>query len=340
MLDETDRQIAVALMASPRASWRTIAQVLDLSERTIVRRGTTLLRDGTLRPTAVRNPARFARISPLVLRIRCRPNRVGAVAAQLARRPDAVGIGILGGGEISGILFLDGIEARNSLLLRELPAVGGIRSWEAQELLRVFPEGFSWNGGLLTPEQLKALSPLPLPHDPTEPPEIQKPDEALIDQLTVNARAGYGELGDLLDITATTVRRRLEKLLAAHVVRLVCEVDFGLLGMAGQALLRITTGPANLDALGDVLSRHPNVRFTAATTGAANLLVAVAAEDRDALYTFLTRTVGGLDDIRAVEAAPILETHILSPLFPATSTAHFGSDLGEDDAGRPVGRGD
>ena len=58
MLDETDRQIAVALMASPRASWRTIAQVLDLSERTIVRRGTTLLRDGTLRPTAVRNPAR------------------------------------------------------------------------------------------------------------------------------------------------------------------------------------------------------------------------------------------------------------------------------------------
>jgi len=47
------------------------------------------------------------------------------------------------------------------------------------------------------------------------------------------------------------------------------------------------------------------VRFAAATTGAANLLVAVAADDLTGLCAFLTDTVGSLGDIRGLEVAPI-----------------------------------
>ena len=307
-LDETDRRIAAVLMASPRASWRAVADVLELSERTIVRRATPLLRDGTLRPTAVRNPAGFPRIAALVLRIRCRPSRINAIAAGLARRPDTTWVDILAGGnEISSVLFLDGAQARNSLLLRDLPATADVLSWEAYDLMRVFPAGFTWSGGLLATEQLDAIS--SYPRDPVaapEAPEIQPLDEALIDQLTVNARADYSELAALLGSSASTVRRRLELLLSAHMLRLACEVDLSLLGIACEALLWITTGPAGLEAAGNALSRHPQVRFTAATTGAANLLVAVAAEDLGGLYTFLTKVVGSLDDVRGLEVTPIL----------------------------------
>ena len=306
-LDETDRRIAAVLMASPRASWRTVAQVLDLSERTIVRRATPLLEDGTLRATAVRNPALFPRIVPMVLRIRCRPNRIKAIAAGLARRPDTVWVDILGAGnEISSVLFLDGAEARNSLLLRDLPATADVLSWDAYDLMRVFPAGFTWSGGLLTEEQSDALS--LYPRSPERLPEIQPIDEALIDQLTINARAGYSELATLLGTSASTVRRRLDTLLAAHIVRLACEVDLSLLGIGSEALLWIATGPAALEAAGNALSRHPQVRFTAATTGAANLLVAVAAENLSGLYDFLTRTVGSLDDVRDLEVTPILNS--------------------------------
>jgi DNA-binding Lrp family transcriptional regulator len=306
-LDDTDRRIAAVLMASPRASWRTVAQILDLSERTIVRRATPLLEDGTLRATAVRNPALFPRIVPLVLRIRCRPTRIKAIAAGLARRPDTVWVDILGAGnEISSVLFLDGAGARNSLLLRDLPATADVLSWDAYDLMRVFPAGFTWSGGLLTEEQSNALS--PYPRGPEAPPEIQPSDEALIDQLTINARAGYSELATLLGTSASTVRRRLDTLLAARMVRLTCEVDLSLLGIGSEALLWIATGPAALEAAGNALSRHPQVRFTAATTGAANLLVAVAAENLSGLYDFLTRTVGSLDDVRNLEVTPILNS--------------------------------
>ncbi|WP_429419845.1 AsnC family protein [Nocardia sp. GAS34] len=56
-LDETDRRIAAALVASPRASWRVVAECLGLSERTVVRRAVPLYADRTLRGTVVRNPA-------------------------------------------------------------------------------------------------------------------------------------------------------------------------------------------------------------------------------------------------------------------------------------------
>ncbi|MBR7830691.1 Lrp/AsnC family transcriptional regulator [Actinospica sp. MGRD01-02] len=214
-------------------------------------------------------------------------------------------VDILGGGnEISSVLFLDGPDARNALLLRDLPATADVLSWDAYDLMKVFPAGFAWSGGLLTSDQTEMLR--PYPEEPADTPTIQPIDDALIDRLAINSRAGYSELAAQLDTSASTVSRRLETLVAAHVVRLACEVDLSLLGIRSEALLWITTGPGSLETIGQGLSRHPQVRFAAATTGAANLLVAVAAKDLSGLYAFVTGTIGTLADIRGVELTPIL----------------------------------
>jgi DNA-binding Lrp family transcriptional regulator len=315
-LDETERRIAAVLMASPRASWRTVARVLEISERTVVRRAAPLLHDGTLRPTAVRNPARYPGLIPMALRIRCRPSRIRAIAAGLARRADTVWVDILGGGdEISSVLFLDGPRARASLLLRDLPATAAVQSWDAYDLMKVFPAGLAWSAGLLTADQFDALT--PLSREPAAAPEVQPLDDALIGQLTADARASSSDLAARLGMSASTVRRRLDLLLSAHMVRLACEADLSLLGITSEALLWIAAGPGSLDETGHELSRHPQVRFAGATTGAANLLVAVAAGDLDGLYAFLTETIGSLGDVRALEVTPILSsvkrTGILRP---------------------------
>ncbi|MEK2476871.1 Lrp/AsnC ligand binding domain-containing protein [Streptomyces noursei] len=57
-----------------------------------------------------------------------------------------------------------------------------------------------------------------------------------------------------------------------------------------------------------MLAVHPQVRFCAATTGPANLVVALAAADLDALYTFLTDAVGPLDGVTALDSTPLLAT--------------------------------
>ncbi|MGW2959973.1 Lrp/AsnC family transcriptional regulator [Streptomyces sp. NPDC001220] len=304
-LDETDSRIAAAMMASPRASWRTVGRVLGLSERTVVRRAAPLYHDGTLRATAVRNPLCFPELVPLALRIRCRPNRIGAIAATLARRPDTVWVDVLGGGdEICAVLFVDGPDARNNLLLRDLPATAAVQSWTSYALLRVFPAGFDWSGGLLSAEELASLRPdLPAAYggNPLHPV-----DHRLIAGLVEDGRASYTELARRADTSALTVRRRLEALAHGMVVRLATEVDLARLGIRTEALLWMTVAPGGLEETGRRLSRHPQVRFASATTGSANLLVAVAAAGLDALYVFLSETVGALEHVTTTEVTPIL----------------------------------
>ncbi|WP_308311092.1 Lrp/AsnC family transcriptional regulator [Streptomyces sp. GbtcB6] len=304
-LDETDRRIVAVLLASPRASWREIAHCLELSERTVVRRVAPLFADGTLRATVVRNPTHIPGVIPISLRIHCRPNKIRHVAEALAHRSDTTWVDILGGGdEISAVFFLDGPEARNTLLLRDLPATDAVNSWTAQTLLRVFPNAFRWTAGLLTPEESARLAPAPL----IAPPAPLAVDTALITALTEDGRATYTDLAHRAGTTALTARRRLDALVRGLVVRLATEVDLALLGIHAEALLWISVQPGALQETAQTLSTHPQVRFTAATTGPANLLITLAATDLDALYTFLTTTIGALSQIVAVEITPLLAT--------------------------------
>ncbi|MEU1629609.1 AsnC family transcriptional regulator [Streptomyces sp. NPDC020096] len=304
-LNETDSRIAAALLASPRASWRTVGRVLGISERTVVRRAAPLFHDKTLRATAVRNPVWFPDLIPLALRIRCRPNQISAIAATLARRPDTIWVDVLGGGdEICTILFLDGPDARNTLLLRDLPATPAVQSWTSHVLLRVFPAAFDWSGGLLTEAELTSLRPdTPAPAARSA---LLPVDHALIATLVEDGRASYTDLARRADTTPVTARRRLEALVGDQVLRLATEVDLARLGIRTEALLWITVAPGGMEETGRQLSRHPQVRFASATTGPANLLVAVAAADLNALYHFLSDTVGALTHISTIEVTPIL----------------------------------
>ncbi|WP_345440800.1 Lrp/AsnC family transcriptional regulator [Actinoallomurus vinaceus] len=304
-LDDTDRRIAAALLLSPRASWRELARCLGLSERTVVRRAAPLYGDGTLRATAVRNPAHFPDLIPIAVRIRCRPAKISQVARALARRGDTVWVDILGGGnEISAIFFLDGPDARNTLLLRDLPATDAVDAWTTHSVLRVFPTAFRWTADLLSPQETAQLDPGP----PTTPPAPLDVDAALIAALTQDGRATYTELARRAGTTPLTARRRLDALLRGQVLRVATEVDLTLLGAHAEALLWITVQPGALHRTAQTLSTHPQVRFTAATSGPANLLIALAATDLDALYTFLTTVVGPLDGITGIDTTPLLQT--------------------------------
>ncbi len=271
-----------------------------------MRRVGPLYGDGTLRATAVPNPAYFPDLIPLVLRVRCRPNRVTEVADVMARRPDTVWVDILGGDEVCTVHFLDGPQARTDLLLRQLVATPSATSWTFHEFLRIFPTAFTWSGGILTEEQTRTLSPgLPLV---TEPTPLREIDLALIRALVHDGRAPYRDLAQRTKISPVTARHRVDTLLAGGAVRLATEVDLALLGIRTEALLWMTVPPSILDETGQRLAQHPQVRFAGAVTGTATLFLAVAAPDLAALYTFLTETIGAIDNLTTLETAPILTT--------------------------------
>jgi DNA-binding Lrp family transcriptional regulator len=177
-------------------------------------------------------------------------------------------------------------------------------SWTAHTLLRVFPAAFRWTAGLLSPGETANLAPAP----PSAPPAPLDIDAALIACLVEDGRTTYTDLARRAGTTALTARRRLDALVRGQVVRLATEVDLALLGVHAEALLWITVQPAALEETAETLTTHPQVRFTAETTGPTNLLVALAATDLDALYTFLVTTIGTLSGITAMDTTPLLAT--------------------------------
>ncbi|MFI6321462.1 Lrp/AsnC family transcriptional regulator [Nonomuraea sp. NPDC050556] len=287
-MDEIDQRLVCALQHNGRLSWGRIAHALGVSERTIARRAGTLLGSGTVRVVAIRNAFRVPGWTPMVLRVRCRPGQVRAVAEALARRSDVLLTDILGGGdEVCATVFSRSPQQRSALLLRDLPATAAVTSWTAYGLLRVFAEALRWEAGLLSAEQLEALGPPypgPVP-GPARPPHPV--DERLAELLSTDARMSHAELAAGANISESTARRRVEDLLKDGSVRITADVDVAHLGFGVEAALWLTVRPEAVERVGQALASHPATWFVGATTGPANLLAYVVLPALDDLYLFL-----------------------------------------------------
>ena len=71
-------------------------------------------------------------------------------------------------------------------------------------------------------------------------------------------------------------------------------MDARRLGLAVDANVLLRVAPGRLDTVGRTLAAHPAVHGALATTGEANLNVAVWFRDLAELYGFLTRDLGAL----------------------------------------------
>jgi DNA-binding Lrp family transcriptional regulator len=106
----------------------------------------------------------------------------------------------------------------------------------------------------------------------------------------------------------STVRRRVEDLVASGVLYFDLDVDLGALGVGTRAMLWMSVAPAKLMKVGQALARHSEVPFAAATTGSTNLVASVACRDDYALFEYLTREIAALDGVTHMETALIIRS--------------------------------
>lgn len=71
------------------------------------------------------------------------------------------------------------------------------------------------------------------------------------------------------------------------------------------AFLWIAVAPSHLVEAAERMAASRESAFVAAVSGAHNLFVDVACRSASALYEFLTREVGALPDVSAVETVPV-----------------------------------
>lgn len=106
-------------------------------------------------------------------------------------------------------------------------------------------------------------------------------DHGIIDQLRLNARAGYADIGAEVGLSASAVKRRIDRLLADGVIRgFTVQIDPKVEGLATEAYVELfcrgTVSPADLKRM---LSGVPEVVEASTVTGTADAIVMMRARD-------------------------------------------------------------
>ncbi|WP_052390535.1 Lrp/AsnC family transcriptional regulator [Streptomyces sp. NRRL B-24484] len=130
-------------------------------------------------------------------------------------------------------------------------------------------------------------------HRPTDPggAPLDDTDRLLLEHLSKDGRASYAEIGLLVNLSATAVRRRIDRLRARGVVRgFTVVLDPGLLGWRTEAFVEIycreRTSPEELLAS---LRQFPEVAAAWTVTGDPDALVHLRAADTRHLEAVIER---------------------------------------------------
>jgi DNA-binding Lrp family transcriptional regulator len=313
VLDVLDHRIIHALYLDGRMPFSRMAEVLGVSEQTIARRYRRMRNEDAMRVVGQLDSQRLGR-SDWAVRVRCTPDVALSVATALAKRPDTAWVQLTSGGtEIFCMVNAHDEQQRTALLLEQLPSSSRIVGLDAYCLLHVFTSDTSGPPGAegLTPEEVDRIT--PPRRDTTSDPggssgELSEEDWQLVRALEEDGRATHRELAARTNRHESTVRRRVDELVASGMLYFDLDLDSGLLGLRSRAILWVSVAPSALMHVGAALTDYREVPFVAATTGPTNLVATVACHDDIALFEFLTREIAGLEGVSHLETSPVIRS--------------------------------
>ncbi|MEU3035434.1 Lrp/AsnC family transcriptional regulator [Streptomyces griseoaurantiacus] len=310
-----DVRIIRALQVAPRASFASIAGVLGLTESAVNRRYRRLCAEGVLRVAGVVNPGALGQ-SRWLVRLRCRPGGVGAIAEALARREDVNWVALSAAGyEITCAIQSRSREQREELLGRRLPRTAAVLDINAYAMLRQFlgGRGHYWAAlhGVLSPEQEAALGSegppfAEVPVVSREPVVLTAEDERICETLAMDGRASLVDLAAAADSSPGRVSRRLRTLLERRAVHIDVEIAAAALGYRARANLWLRVHPSAVKEVGRALAREPEIAFAAAVSGPYNVHAVAHCRDLDDLFEFTSDRVGSLAGLQSMEVSPVL----------------------------------
>jgi DNA-binding Lrp family transcriptional regulator len=128
-------------------------------------------------------------------------------------------------------------------------------------------------------------------------------DRSILDQLRQNARAGYGDIGSVVGLSASAVKRRVDRLVSDGVIRgFTIHVDPAVDGTNTEAWVEVfCRGTVSPDELQRILSAVPEVVYAGTVTGSADAIVQMRSRDITSLEAALekVRLAANVDHTRS-----------------------------------------
>jgi DNA-binding Lrp family transcriptional regulator len=116
-------------------------------------------------------------------------------------------------------------------------------------------------------------------------------DYKILDLLKLNSRTGYGDIGQVIGLSASAVKRRIDRLVGSGIIRgFTIQLDPTLDGTLTEAYVELfcrgTVAPAELKR---ILSSVPEVVDAGTVTGSADAIVHMRSRDIPSLELALEK---------------------------------------------------
>ena len=131
-------------------------------------------------------------------------------------------------------------------------------------------------------------------------------DRRLIELLRIDGRQPNTELARKLKVAEGTIRNRIAKLLSDDLIQVTAWVDP--IRVAGQiyAHIEVEVETGKVDEVAERIAQFEEVVFEGISTGKADIFVSCVFRSTQHMDQFLTRTLAGIDGIRATSSSVLL----------------------------------
>jgi Lrp/AsnC family transcriptional regulator for asnA, asnC and gidA len=133
-------------------------------------------------------------------------------------------------------------------------------------------------------------------------------DLAIVGLLQEQGRTTNAHIARVLGVSEPTVRKRIDRLVADEIIKLVAVLNPRKTGYQTDVLIGIRVEPGNLLTVGEALSRREEVVYLGYTTGRHDILVEMLFRDDEALFEFLNGQMPAVGSIVSTETYHVLRT--------------------------------
>ncbi|KGJ72566.1 AsnC family transcriptional regulator [Cryobacterium roopkundense] len=133
-----------------------------------------------------------------------------------------------------------------------------------------------------------------------QPTQLDGLSRRIIEQLQIDGRRSYAEIGKAVGLSEAAVRQRVQKLTEAGVVQVVAVINPDQLGFDRRAMIGITAS-GDTRVIADQLAHLSAVGAVVLTAGSFDILAEVICEDDEALLEVLNSQIRTLTGVVSTE---------------------------------------
>ncbi len=138
--------------------------------------------------------------------------------------------------------------------------------------------------------------------------ELDVLDRRIIVQLQEDGRRSNVAIARALGVTETTIRHRIDRLIANGFIRIAAVIDPRKTPYLTDAMIWIRLERGHAREAGEHLAALPNVVYVAYTAGRYDMLIEALFESDEQLFEFLTGTLARVPGVMQNETYHVLQT--------------------------------